>query len=623
VRKKTVHPLTKFHSDLISCTEAGTLPGLFLRRIERTPDIIAYQQYDPARQKWISYTWQEIHLQYSRWQQALAGENLEAGDRVAIALRNSVEWVCFEQAALSLGLVVVPLCTWDSPGNISYILTDSGSRLLLVGTNQQWQALAEHCAGLPALDHVLCLEKEKVTRTQQKIRFSYVADWLPERPVAPVNWATDPHELATIVYTSGTTGYPKGVMLSHLNILWNAEAVLKVNPGYCEDVLLSFLPLSHTFERTVGYYAPMMAGSSVVYARSSKDLAEDLLMIRPTVLISVPRIFERIYARIQLQLKKRGALARLLFRWAEEVGWHRFEATQGRGSHANLVARILWPIFHRLVAAKILAGLGGRLRFAVSGGAPLQERLSRFFVGLGLPLVQGFGLTETSPVISANRLENNVTSSVGKPLPGVEIKIERNGELLVRSPGVMIGYWNRPEDTRAAIDDDGWLHTGDIAEVLDHQIFIRGRLKEILVTSTGEKVSPTDLEASIVLDPLFNQAMVVGEGRQYIAALLVLNPNAWQTFASGLGLDPEDLSSLQSPAAKKEAIKKITGLLKKFPAHAQIRSVYITLEPWTIENGMITATMKLKRPEIEKRFAEQIWKLYVRRDSEKFPDRYD
>ncbi|MBW2080984.1 MAG: AMP-binding protein, partial [Deltaproteobacteria bacterium] len=466
-----------FHSDLISCAEAGTLPGLFQQRIERTPETVAYQQYDPAEKQWISYTWQEVHLQYSRWQQALAGENLEAGDRVAIVLRNSVEWVCFEQAALSLGLVVVPLCTWDNPENIAYVLTDSGSRILLVGTNQQWQALAEHCAGLPALELILCLEKEKVTWTQQKIKFSYVTDWLPERPEAPVNRATNPHELATIVYTSGTTGYPKGVMLSHLNIIWNAEAVLKVNPGYREDIFLSFLPLSHTFERTVGYYVPMMAGSSVAYARSSKDLGEDLLIIRPTVLISVPRIFERMYAKIQQQLKKKGALARFLFRWAEEVGWYRFEATQGRGKYANLVKRIIWPILHRLVAAKVLARLGGRLRFAVSGGAPLQERLSRFFIGLGLPLVQGFGLTETAPVISASRLENNVPASVGEPLPGVEIKIERNGELLTRSPGVMLGYWNRPEDTRAAIDNDGWLHTGDMAEVLDHRIFIRGRLK--------------------------------------------------------------------------------------------------------------------------------------------------
>ena len=612
--KKTMHPLTGFHSDLISCAEAGTLPGLFQRRIERTPETVAYQQYDPAGQRWISYTWQEIHIQYSRWQQALAGENLEAGDRVAVVLRNSVEWVCFEQAALSLGLVVVPLCTWDSPENIAYILTDSGSRLLLVGTAQQWQELAEHCAGLPALQHVLCLEKEEVTGTQHKIKFSYIADWLPERPVAPVNRATDPHGLATIVYTSGTTGPPKGVMLSHLNILWNAEAVLKANPGYREDVFLSFLPLSHTFERTVGYYVPMMAGSSVAYARSTKDLAEDLLTIRPTVLISVPRIFERIYSRIQQQLIEKGALARLLFRWAEKVGWHRFEATQGRGRHVNLVELILWPLLHRLVADKILAKLGGRVRFAVSGGAPLQERLSRFFIGLGLPLVQGFGLTETSPVICTNRLENNVPASVGEPLPGAEVKIEHNGELLVRSPGVMLGYWNRPEYTRAAIDDDGWLHTGDIAEILDHRIYIRGRLKEILVTSTGEKVSPTDLETSIVLDPLFNQAMVVGEGRPCVAALLVLNPAAWQVFASGLSLDHEDPSSLQSPAATKEVIKKIAVLLQKFPVHARVRSVYMTLEPWTIENGMITATMKLKRPEIEKQFAEQIRKLYVRRD---------
>lgn len=614
MKKKTVHPLTVFHSDLISCAEAGTLPGLFLRRIERTPEAVAYQQYMPDEKRWISYTWQEIHMQYSLWQQALAGENLEAGDRVAVILRNSVEWVCFEQAALSLGLVVVPLCTWDNPENIAYILTDSGTRLLLVGTAQQWEALAEHCAKVPALEHILCLGKEKADRTQHKIKFSYIADWLPEQSVAPVNRANDPHGLATIVYTSGTTGYPKGVMLSHLNILWNAEAVLKVNPGYREDVFLSFLPLSHTFERTVGYYVPMMAGSSVAYARSSRDLAEDLLTIRPTVLISVPRIFERIYSRIQQQLIKKGALTRLLFRWAEKIGWYRFEASQGRGRHANLVECILFRLFlHRLVADKILARLGGRVRFAVSGGAPLQERLSRFFIGLGLPLVQGFGLTETSPVISANRLENNIPSSVGEPLPGVEVRIEHNGELLVRSPGVMLGYWNRPEDTREVMDD-GWLHTGDIAEIKDNRIYIRGRLKEILVTSTGEKVSPADLETSIILDPLFKQAMVVGEGRPCLAALLVLDPAAWQVFASGLNLDPEDPSSLQSPAAVKEIIKKIEVLLRKFPVHARVRSVYMTLDPWTVENGMITATMKLKRPEIEKKFAEQIRQLYVRSD---------
>jgi long-chain acyl-CoA synthetase len=609
----TAHPLTGFHSDLISCSEAGTLPGLFQRRIKRTPEAVAYKQYVPAKKQWISYTWQEVQIQYSCWQQALAGENLEAGDRVAVVLRNSVEWVCFEQAALSSGLVVVPLCTWDNPENIAYILTDSGTRLLLVGTVQQWQVLTEHCAKSPALEHILCLEKGEVTGTQDKLKFSFVADWLPERPVAPVNRAADPQGLATIVYTSGTTGYPKGVMLSHQNILWNAEAVLKVNPGYREDVFLSFLPLSHTFERTVGYYVPMMAGSSVAYARSSRDLAEDLLTIRPTVLISVPRIFERMYLRIQQQLIKKGAIARLLFRWTEKVGWHRFEAVQSRSRHTNTVERILWPLLQRLVADKILVRLGGRVRFAVSGGAPLQERLSRLFIALGLPLVQGFGLTETSPVISANRLENNIPSSVGEPLPGVDVRIEHNGELLVRSPGVMLGYWNRPEDTREVMDD-GWLRTGDIAEIKDNRIYIRGRLKEILVTSTGEKVSPADLEASIILDPLFKQAMVVGEGRPCLAALLVLNPAAWQVFASGLNLDPEDPSSLQSSVAVKEVIKKIEVLLKKFPAHARVRSVFMTLEPWTVENGMITATMKLKRQEIEKKFAEQIRKLYVRRD---------
>lgn len=596
---------------VISCAEAGTLPGLLQRRVERTPGALAYHQYDPAKQRWITYSWQETQTLVARWQQALVEEDLQAGDRVAILLRNCVEWVCFEQAALALELVVVPLYTWDNPENVAYILGDSGSRLLLVGEEQQWRELAGYRARFPTLVRVLCLENGGVVGVEQGVVFSPVADWLPDGSGALVHRAFDPHCLATIVYTSGTTGRPKGVMLSHRNILWNAEAVLKAISGSPEDVFLSFLPLSHTFERTVGYCVPMMVGSSVAYARSVRDLAEDLLTVRPTVLISVPRIYERIYSNVQQQLKEKGALARTLFCLAEKIGWRWFEVSQGRVQDENPLRRALWPLLHRLVAAKILARLGGRVRVAVSGGAPLQERVSRFFVGLGLPLVQGFGLTEAGPVVSANRLENNVPTSVGEPLPGVEVRIEEDGELLVRSPGVMLGYWNLPDDTRAAIDEAGWLHTGDIAEIQAHRIFIRGRLKEILVTSTGEKVAPANVEMSLTQDPLFDQAMVVGEGKPYIAALLVLNPSAWRTFAAGLSLDPEDPASLRSPVAHEAVLRKLTMLLHDFPAYSQVRSAYLTLEPWTIGNGLLTPTAKLKRPEIEKRMVEQIRALYA------------
>ena len=304
-------------------------------------------------------------------------------------------------------------------------------------------------------------------------------------PLSPI-----PSALATLVYTSGTTGRPKGVMLSHHNILWNAEATLKAIPGYREDVYLSLLPLSHMFERTVGYYVPIMAGSTVGFARSLKDLSKDIGIIRPTLLIAVPQIYEGIRTKMQHQLEEQGRLARLLVNWTLAIGWERFSETQKRPEQPHWWHATAWSMLNHLVAGRILARLGGRLRIAVSGGGPLYAETARFFIGLGLPVVQGYGLTEASPVLAANRLDDNIPDSVGPALPGVEIRIGGDNELLARSPGIMLGYWNKPEETRVAIDAEGWLHTGDKAHISNGHVFISGRLKEILVTSTGEKIPP-------------------------------------------------------------------------------------------------------------------------------------
>lgn len=557
------------------------------------------------------------------WKLALARENFAPGDRVAILLHNSVEWVCFDQAALSLGLVVVPLYPSDTPGNIAYILADSGARLLLVGTQGRWETLSPLCASLTGLSKVLCLRCPAggTGKANREIVLEGVEDWLArtDQSAGPdVNQAgadeyycTDPRALATLVYTSGTTGRPKGVMLSHYNILWNAEAVLKAIPGYREDVYLSFLPLSHAFERTVGYYVPIMAGSSVAYARSLKNLAEDLTIVRPSVLIAVPQIFESVHTGVRQQLQEKSPLARLLFDWTVAIGWQRFAAMQGRYSQPSWWQRLAWPVLRRLVADRVLARLGGRLRLAVSGGSPLYGEISRCFIGLGLPLVQGYGLTEAAPVLTANHLEDNIPDSVGTALPGVEIRIGDADELLARSPGTMLGYWNRPEATRAAIDPDGWLHTGDQARITDGHVFICGRLKEILVTSSGEKVPPADLEMAIVQEPLFDQAMVVGEGRPCLATLLVLNRCEWEKLASSIGLEVAAAESLTHPAAQTAVLARIKTALRGFPRYARVRAVYLTLEPWSVENGLITPTMKLKRSAIEQRFAEEIIQLYV------------
>jgi long-chain acyl-CoA synthetase len=593
--------------DFISAAEAGSLPELFVARVRRSPDSIAYQQYESQSDSWRDYRWKEIYALVARWRNALLKENLQQGDRVATLLRNCVDWVCFDQAAQSLGLVVVALYTTDTPTNLSYILADAGVRVLLVEDLSQWHSLAGKRDELSALQRVWCLRKNESEAGQVEL-IRYVKDILPAEMPEYENIVLESQSLATIIYTSGTTGRPKGVMLSHRNILTNAEAVHINIPAYPEDIFISFLPLAHGFERTVNYYLPMMAGSKVSYARSIKQLAEDLLVIRPTVFLSAPRLYEKIYAAVQAKVVPH-ALKRKLLAATVSLGWQKFEAQQQRQPPLNLLQRIQSAILHKVVAEKIIARLGGRLRVAVTGAAPLSEKVAHFFIGLGLPLVEGYGLTEAGPVVSGNSLQINTPGSVGRPLPGVEVST-RDGELLVRSAGVMLGYWQHEEATREVLDADGWLYTGDLAELQDDTIFIRGRRKDILVTSTGEKVAPADMEMAITLDPLFEQALVIGEGKPYISALLVLNRDAWKKLASELGLDPEDSMAFQHPQLIDAVLHKLATLLDMFPGYAQIRAVYVTCEPWSIENGLLTPTMKLKRSELEKRFAQEISELY-------------
>jgi long-chain acyl-CoA synthetase len=595
-------------TDFISSSEAGNLPGLLKCRVARTPDASAYRQYNIATNIWQSYSWAQIKQLVNQWRGAIARTALEPGDRVAVMLKNSVEWVLYEQAALSLGLVVVPIYNKDNPGNVAFILANSGVRLLLVGEAAQWQSIAPQHDLFPDLKTVIALDA--LPKNVQGLNTHHIADWLSGSiTVEPRNIAPD--ELASIVYTSGTTGRPKGVMLSHRNILFNAEAISGAVPAYREDVFLSFLPLSHMLERTAGYYYPMLSGSEVVFARSVQTLIEDLNTIRPTVLISVPRMYERAYNRIEETLTRKGALAQHLFRLAKDIGWQRFQWLQGHGQSPTWRQRLLWPLMQALVIKKILARLGGRLRVTISGGGHLDDQIAQCFLGFGLPILQGYGLTEASPVVSGNRENDNVPESVGPPLPGVKVRLGEDNELLVGGPGVMRGYWQCPDATTDTFDAEGWLRTGDIAEIIEGKIFIRGRIKDILVTSTGEKVPRTDLEVAISRDPLIEQVVVIGEGKPFLAALIVLQPEAWQEFATQLGPDPKDSASLQSTEVKSALLQRINAQLHEFPAYARIRAIYLTLEPWTIENGLMTPTQKLRRSQIIERFDNIIQTLYA------------
>lgn len=396
-------------------------------------------------------------------------------------------------------------------------------------------------------------------------------------------------------------------MLSHRNMLTNAYLGLQCIDIFPDDLFLSFLPLSHMLERTSGYYLPMMAGATVAFARSIPELAEDLATIRPTVLVAVPRIFERIHSSMREKIDQAPPLKQKLFAAAVDVGWHHFEYSQNRAPwQPSLLAR---PLLDLLVGKKVRERLGGRLRIIISGGAPLAQEIARVFIGLGLPIYQGYGLTETSPVVSVNVVENNNPSGVGLPLPTIEVKIGDYNELLVRGSCVMQGYWKRPEATAATIDDDGWLHTGDRAEIVDGHIRITGRLKEIIVLSNGEKVSPSDVEQAIAMDPLFEQSMVIGEGKPYLALLAVLSLPRWEQLARELGVSPAP-QSLEEESVRQAILARVEKLMHGMPGYAFIKHAVLTLEPWTVEGGLLTPTMKIRRKNIMNHLQEEIDQIY-------------
>ena len=595
-----------------------TIPRMFWNAVQARGERVIFRQ--KAFGLWQSLSWRELGEITREVGMGLIELGLEPGERVSILGNNQQEWLISDLGVLCAGGVSSGIYPTDAASQVEYLLRDSDSVYLFVEDEEQLDKALEVRGSLPRLrkiivwdmeglrdlddEQVISLKRLRETGRERSVRLgpaAAAAEWQARIDVRQAN------ELAILIYTSGTTGRPKGVMLSHRNILSNAYAGVPYTlPG---DLFLSFLPLSHMLERTLGYYIPMMTGATVAFARSVPQLSEDLVTIRPTLLISVPRIYERVYARIQEQLATKSPLARKLFDQAVNVGWERFLMQQGRAPWTPKL--LLWPLLNRLVARKVLNKLGGRLRVAIAGGAALAPHIAKTFIGLGLPLIQGYGLTETSPIISGNKLDDNIPDSVGEPLHGVQVRVAENGELLAKGDGVMLGYWNCPEATQRIIDADGWLHTGDKARIESNHIFITGRLKEIIVLANGEKVAPGDMELAIAADPLFEHVMVVGEGRPFLAALVSLQTDQWQKLAVSLGVNPADRHVLDSKPVTDELLCRITLRTGAFPGYAQIRRVVVTPEPWNIDNGLITPTLKLRRDRIVAHFPAQVQQLYA------------
>ena len=590
-------------------------------RARQIPQTVALRQYDRKAKAWEDVTYTSLDKQITAWRRALEALHLERGARVAILLNNSVDAVLADQAVLANGLIPVPLHAIDPPGSSAFVLIDSQSSTLITNKADRWGLIEKTNVPMPDLKHVILTEETGISEKDEHRQILSKDIWLASgKDIQELPEGPKPEDLAAIVYTSGTTGRPKGVMLTHHNVVENVIATLihiapAPKPGY---VFLSFLPLSHTFERTAGYYLALGMGCTITYNRSIMLLAEDLRTVKPDVLISVPRIYEKIYARINEQLGKKPAIARWLFNCAVSVGWRKFCAENKLPipkSPWQFADSFTGPILKKLVADKVLEQFGGNLKVAIAGGAALNGKVARVFGGLGLAPIQGYGMTEASPIIAGNSLTINQPDTVGKLFSNLQMRLApETHEIQIRGSSIMKGYWKRPEDTARVLDSEGWLSTGDVGEINESGLLrIKGRIKEIIVTSTGEKVPPVDLELALETDPLFSQAYVVGENKPFISAVTVLNPEEWKKLAAELKVSANE-ASLKLTSVRTAILKRVKAAAADFPHYALPRKVLLTLKPWTIENGLLTPTLKLKRTPLAKFFKKEIDEIYEKHD---------
>lgn len=593
-----------------------TLDQFIPARTAVAPHTEALRQFDRRSNTWERISYRDLSERIMVWRRAFAKLGLERGDRVAILLPNGVDSVCCDQAVLANGYVPVPLHAIDTAGSSAYIIADSEAKVLVTTRQNRWDSIYLAHTVMPKLKEVIFTEESAPEHRNDGVRHWDLENWLATgHDVTELPEGPQEDDLAAIVYTSGTTGRPKGVMLTHKNVVSNVVNTLKTVLPVPGSVFLSFLPVSHTFERQCGYYLALGMGCTIVYTRSIQQLAEDFRIVRPNVIISVPRIYERIYAKVQAKLARESAFVRFMFNWAVEVGWRRFCKRFGmpvEKTSTSWLDPVIWPVLDRLVSRTLLDQFGGQVQIAISGGAALSSKIAKVFCGLGLVITQGYGMTESSPIIAGNSTSYNHPHTVGKPLPGTQVRLGADNEIQVKSDSIMKGYWNRPQDTKDAFTEDGWFKTGDVGE-FDDEGYLRivGRIKEIIVTSTGEKVPPADLEQAIEIDPLFEQSYVIGENRPFISTIIVLNKEEWKKLATTLNLDPNDPESLHATVTRNAVLKRIKAAAKDFPQYALPRNAWLTLDPWTIDNELLTPTLKLKRKALAQKYAPQIQTLYA------------
>jgi long-chain acyl-CoA synthetase len=590
--------------------ERKTLNEIFFSAIDRFGPTEALRCKRGGEWKGLTYREVELHVAYvaSRLEEC----GLAPGDRIAILSENRPEWAITDYAALALGLIVVPVYPTLPPDQVAYILRDAGARVVFVSTAEQLAKLSAIQDTAPQVERIFAFDKVPETAGVESL--SHVLDVHDEtlatwgRTLRQRALGVAPENIATIIYTSGTTGTPKGAVITHSNLAMMVAAsaqhgALQVHPGM---VALSILPLSHVLERAGEYYY-WDNGVTIAYAESIANVPANLLEVRPEVMIAVPRLFDKVYGKVMSSTGLKGTLVR----WAARVGG---TIVDHRAVHRtpSFWLRLQYRLADLLVFGKIRRGLGGRLVTMICGGAPLSSTVGRFFLGAGIPLYEGYGLTETSPVLTANRPTDWRLGTVGVPYPGVELRIGAEGEILARGPNVMQGYWNDPVGTRATIDADGWLHTGDVG-AFDDDGFLRvtDRIKDLIVTAGGKKVAPQPIEGRSQLSPFVAQAIMVGDRRPFPTLLVVPNFERLQTWAADHGVPAQDRAVLCRDAVVRELLERETlGRLTDLAQFERPKKIAVLLDELTVEGGLLTPTFKVKRRMVEQRFKETIEALY-------------
>ena len=589
--------------------EIDTLAKLYLSALDNLAHDSA-MMYETAGE-WRKLSHAEVHEQVEQIAAGLRDVGIATGERVAILSENRPEWAITDFASLLIGAVDVPVYATLPPDQVAYILRDSGARIVFVSTREQLDKVLEVRDDIP-VEYIVAFDaasdaSDVLTFAELRERGAKAIASGDFPGVRELGMQIEPDDVATLLYTSGTTGAPKGVMLTHHNIASNIAAtaqhdVFEVRPGI---IALSFLPLSHSFERMVDYYY-WSGGATIAYVGSMDRIAASLLAVRPHIAAAAPRVFEKIYAAVM----SAGGLRRKLILWAQRVGEAAVpDRLSGRRSGPTGFAE---KLADRLVFSRLRERTGGRIQAFVSGSAPLSADIARFFWAAGLPIYEGYGLTETSPVLTVNRPGQAKLGSVGPPLPGTEIRIGPEGEILARGPQIMKGYHERPDATAEVIDGEGWFHTGDIGEIDDEGfLIITDRMKNLIVTAGGKNVAPQPIENAVLLSPYVTQVVMIGDRRPFTSLLVVPDYERLGKWASEQGIEASSDEALAGDPRVHDFLEKETlGRLTGFARYEQPKKIAIVAREFTIEAGEMTPTMKVKRPVVEERYASLVEALY-------------